>query len=206
LNSGVNDRRGRGFFRSIVSILNILSGAVPLMVDVRQTGGSPTAKSGNIGWECRPARWDDLAELRLLAEREDRRIIAWSDHERAELPEHLTSSADRQWFADHVVNAIPIAKRWLRQVHPELRLEKDPTGWMRGRHQLKRYFGLIGYEVPAAFGPGHSADRIRAVRLMLAKRGGQYTALTTVVKAKWVKALKHNLFDCDGLRHLMVCC
>jgi len=41
LNSGVNDRRGRGFFRSIVSILNILSGAVPLMVDVRQTGGSP---------------------------------------------------------------------------------------------------------------------------------------------------------------------
>jgi hypothetical protein len=37
----VNDRRGRGFFRSMVSILNILSGAVPLMVDVRQTGGSP---------------------------------------------------------------------------------------------------------------------------------------------------------------------
>jgi len=30
-----------GFFRSMVSILDILSGAVPLMVDVRQTGGSP---------------------------------------------------------------------------------------------------------------------------------------------------------------------
>jgi hypothetical protein len=41
LNSGVNDRRGRGFFRSMVSILDILSGAVPLMVDVRQTGGRP---------------------------------------------------------------------------------------------------------------------------------------------------------------------
>src|SRR5664280_2042454 len=41
LNSGVNDRRGRGFFRSMVSILDILSGALPLMVDVRQTGGSP---------------------------------------------------------------------------------------------------------------------------------------------------------------------
>ena len=35
LNSGVNDRRGRGFFLSMVSILDILSGAVPLMVDVR---------------------------------------------------------------------------------------------------------------------------------------------------------------------------
>jgi len=40
LNSGVNERRGRGFFLSMVSILDILSGAVPLMVDV-QTGGSP---------------------------------------------------------------------------------------------------------------------------------------------------------------------
>jgi len=41
LNSGVNDRRVRGFFRSMVSIVNILSGAMPLMVDVRQTGGGP---------------------------------------------------------------------------------------------------------------------------------------------------------------------
>ena len=31
----------RGFFLSMVSILDILSGAVPLMLDVRQTGGSP---------------------------------------------------------------------------------------------------------------------------------------------------------------------
>jgi len=42
LNSGVNDRRRRGFFRSILSMMGILSGAAPLMVDVRQTGGSPT--------------------------------------------------------------------------------------------------------------------------------------------------------------------
>ena len=41
LNSGVNERRGRGFFLSMVSIVDILSGAVPLMLDVRQTGGSP---------------------------------------------------------------------------------------------------------------------------------------------------------------------
>jgi hypothetical protein len=41
LNSGVNDRRGRDFFRSTVSMIGILSGAAPLMVDVRQTGASP---------------------------------------------------------------------------------------------------------------------------------------------------------------------
>ena len=41
LNSGVNDRRARGLFRSMVSMMGILSGAEPLMVDVRQTGASP---------------------------------------------------------------------------------------------------------------------------------------------------------------------
>jgi len=35
LNSGVNDRRARGFFVTIVPILDILSGAEPHLVDVR---------------------------------------------------------------------------------------------------------------------------------------------------------------------------
>jgi hypothetical protein len=55
LNSGVNDLRGRGFLRSVVSILDILSGAVPLMVDVRQTGESPR---DDLVVECRsPQMW-----------------------------------------------------------------------------------------------------------------------------------------------------
>jgi hypothetical protein len=37
----VNDRRRRGFLPAIVSIVDILSGAAPLMVDVRQTGSGP---------------------------------------------------------------------------------------------------------------------------------------------------------------------
>jgi hypothetical protein len=41
LNSGVNDRRRRGFLPAIVSIVDILSGASRLMVDVRQTGSGP---------------------------------------------------------------------------------------------------------------------------------------------------------------------
>jgi hypothetical protein len=46
LNSGVNDRRRRGCFRSMVSMMNILPpGAEPLMVNVRQTGGSPSEYS-----------------------------------------------------------------------------------------------------------------------------------------------------------------
>src|SRR4029450_5050874 len=41
LNSGVNDRRARGCLRSMVSMMDILSGAMPLMGDVRQTGSGP---------------------------------------------------------------------------------------------------------------------------------------------------------------------
>jgi len=39
----VNDRRARGLLRSVVSMMDILSGAVPLMGDVRQNGSGPEA-------------------------------------------------------------------------------------------------------------------------------------------------------------------
>ena len=41
LNSGVNDRRARDCLGSMVSMTDILSGAVPLMGDVRQSGSGP---------------------------------------------------------------------------------------------------------------------------------------------------------------------
>jgi hypothetical protein len=42
----VNDRRARGLLRSsrsMTSMMNILSGATPLIVDVRQSGSGPDA-------------------------------------------------------------------------------------------------------------------------------------------------------------------
>lgn len=50
LNCGVNDRRGRDFFRSVVSMVGILSGAAPPRVDVRQTGGSPCTRGSLENW------------------------------------------------------------------------------------------------------------------------------------------------------------
>jgi hypothetical protein len=41
LNSFENDRRGRTCFPVFFSMMDILSGASPLMVDVRQIGSSP---------------------------------------------------------------------------------------------------------------------------------------------------------------------
>jgi NADPH:quinone reductase-like Zn-dependent oxidoreductase len=48
LNSGVNDRRARGCLRSMVSMMDILPGAAPLMSGVRQTGSGPGTCTGAL--------------------------------------------------------------------------------------------------------------------------------------------------------------
>ena len=160
------------------------------------------AATGVCGGTMVPADWSDLAELRRIAEAEDRRLIAWSDRERKALVDGVLDEGDRRWFDDNVLDAKPLAKRWKRRMHREVVFERDPKNRMRGRHRLDRYFGLIGYSVPKILGPGNSAQRIRAVRGQLA-RHGDYAALTKTVKGKWTKALKHNWHDCNGLRELV---
>jgi hypothetical protein len=44
LNSDVNARLGRGAFLPLFAMLDILSGAQPLMVDVRQSGSSSAVR------------------------------------------------------------------------------------------------------------------------------------------------------------------
>src|SRR5215207_3861779 len=48
LNSGVNDRRARGCLRSMVSMMDILPGAAPLMSGVRQTGSGPQHRQAAV--------------------------------------------------------------------------------------------------------------------------------------------------------------
>ena len=160
------------------------------------------AATGVFGGVLTPADWPGLAELRRSAEAEDRRIIVWSDRERKALADGVLDEGDRRWFDDNVLDAKPLAKRWKRSVRPEAVFERDPKYRMRGRYRLDRYLELIGYSVPKILGPGNSAQRIRAVRGQLTRRG-DYAALTRTVKGKWTKAHKHNWHDCNGLRELV---
>ena len=152
-----------------------------------------------------PATWDSLSQLKTLAESENRMLIAFTEHESKTLHEYVSGAAGA-WFGSNVVNALPIAKAWKRRTFPDVVFEKDPKKPWKGKHQLDRYFKLIKYDVPTAFGPDNSAQRIRAVRDMLARKNGDYTALTATVKGKWTKALQHNWHDCNGLRELMRNC
>ena len=159
----------------------------------------PAARA-KAAW-CQQARWDDLKEIKELSEKEDRLIFAWSNHEANALQEY---SPEGDWFSSNVINAIPIAKKWKKEFHPDVEFKKDPKQPMLGKNRLDRYLKLIGYEVPASFGSGNSAGRIRYVRNMLNDRNGDYSKLTPVAKAKWTKALKHNWHDCDGMRELLI--
>ena len=76
------------------------------------------ATAGVCGGVLVTADWRDLAELRRIAEAEDRRIIAWSDRERDELAARLLDEDDRRWFGDNVLDAKPQAKRWKRRCAP----------------------------------------------------------------------------------------
>src|SRR5512133_2019146 len=57
LNSGVNDRRARGCLRSMVSMMDILPGAAPLMSGVRQTGSGPPRRLGRRATTAVRAAW-----------------------------------------------------------------------------------------------------------------------------------------------------
>jgi hypothetical protein len=50
----VNNRRARGCLRSMVSMMDILPGAVPLMADVHQSGSSPMSWGASLA--DRPTR------------------------------------------------------------------------------------------------------------------------------------------------------
>jgi hypothetical protein len=63
---------------------------------------------------------------------------------------HVPGEDDRIWFADHVLNAIPLAKRWKRKKHPDLVFEGDP---MSGSNQLHRYLELIDYTMSKTLDP-----------------------------------------------------
>ena len=165
------------------------------------TIGKPSTEFG----PCTKETWKGLGAIRKLSVDEERLVIAWSTHESSELAQRV-DGLDGEWFSENVVNAIPIAKFWKKKAFPEVVFKKSPKKWKMGKNSLDQYMRLIDYQVPKAFGPGNSASRIRAVREMLLKKGGDYSLLTPTAKGKWTKALLHNWHDCNGMREVMIRC
>jgi hypothetical protein len=129
------------------------------------------------------------AVLRILqrAEKGDRLIVAWTEHElnvvRTYCPEHL----DR--FRSRYVNARKLAVRWRNRRHAG----DKPSG------TLADYLTLVGYRVPDEAGIGMTGDTIAVLRRSLA-RDGDAEQLTDNQRRRWRDLREHNRHDCRGMR------
>lgn len=139
------------------------------------------------GTDERPFK-DAIRVVVQRAEAGDRRIVAWSQHELDVVQQLLADEpelVDR--FASRYANALGVAKRWANKLHAEAK---------PARGELGAYLSMIEYEVPPGGGPGHVGDTIRALRPTLA--AGR--PLTPRQKARWTRLLKHNRYDCAGMK------
>jgi hypothetical protein len=130
-----------------------------------------------------------LNELFNLAIKEDRKIVAFSSHEKEQC---------QKWYGLNIsevyVNANLVAKAWYRKTYPATR--EKITG-------LKDYLKLIGVYRGDYLGVRQTTQRIKAVEDML-ERKGAYELLTPVNKAKWTKLLEHNKIDVEGMKSLVL--
>ena len=144
------------------------------------------------------ARADGLSRLDLsaaiewvvrLAEQNDRRLVAWSEHEllvvRASCPADLVAR-----FEARFVNARQIGVRWAKIHRPDRVLAE---------HRLADYLALIDYAVPPAAGPGRVGETIEILEHAL-ERDPTGAGLTANQRVRWSELRSHNRHDCAGMR------
>jgi predicted nuclease of restriction endonuclease-like RecB superfamily len=128
-------------------------------------------------------------QLAQQSEREERPIIAYSQHELNLLMKYARIDISKVYR-----DARMIAKRWKNILHPDVPLKS---------RSLKDFLEFIGFTRLKYLGYRKSTKRLNAVREML-RRKGSFDALTPVVKAQWTKLLVHNAIDCRGMRALVL--
>jgi hypothetical protein len=170
------------------------------------------------GWPIQMADLDTfLVSLVERAIKEDRHLIAFSNHELAVLKE--IEGIDER-VADRYINALPIIKRWRIRVHPvAAKAAKTYREWCKENKETNKkarkdyhnkvgrrlidYLKLIGVKVSTAHAPGKQTARMAAILSGLKRTSGEYAGLTPTQKGKWTKLLNHNESDVVGLRSLM---
>lgn len=148
-----------------------------------------------------------MEAIRQRAMDEDRRVVAWSIHELDEIRSYYGSDDEAvEWWADNLINALPIAKKWASSHRVVLRPVKDFRSAKPGAKTttaLVCFMEAVGYQKHHQYARGKTGSRISYVRDQMIRRGG-HSALTRVAKAKWTNLLNHNYDDCVGLRAVMI--
>ena len=126
-------------------------------------------------------------------------IYAWSNHEQEVISSLLGESPLGLIWANRIIDAKNIAKRWARTKFPEHQFEKTD---FRGRHTLDQYLELIGYKVPTVHGAGKTGSRLTKIREMIST-GRSFDDWPPSIKSHWTKLLAHNMHDCYGMKAIV---
>lgn len=149
--------------------------------------------------DCRHP-WIAIRDVVGRAEKQDRLIVAWSQHELQVVEKLCTAAGLSHTFSERFRDGKATARRWLRNTAPQLLPTRG--GW-GGAHKLAHYMDVVGWEVPEEFRPGRTGENLRVVRAALEK-GRTWTAMTDRQRRGWWEVLGHNLHDCLGLRAVVL--
>lgn len=173
-------------------------------VDVLEPRLWPAVERGHSRGEVRASdALDTYRRIQTKAEAEKRVVAAWSSRELDEILRTPGLDArDATWWIKNLVNALPIAKRFGRELNLDVKPRPSSFGSGKNKASLAGFMDALGYEVPRIHGPGNSARRILTVRKQLEK-GRSFAELTTGAKKNWTNGLSHNYHDCVGMSYVM---
>lgn len=132
-----------------------------------------------------------VATVLTRAEKQDRRIASWSEHD-LEIVRSLTAEpALVRRFEARYANGRALAARWASRRDE---VAKPSEG------DLAHYMALIGFEVPESAGPGRVGKTVRSLRTSLdaGRQPSEHQA------ERWADLLEHNRYDCEGMRAVVI--
>lgn len=143
---------------------------------------------------------DAVAAIVDRAEREGRFVVSWSTFDLSAVARWCDPALTVRFGAVYR-NALESARPWKRAVYRTFKFELDPFG---GKHPLKEYFRMVGYELPRHLLPTTPAKWLKHVLEQMEKNSGRYRQTTPETKRDWHRLLDYNKHDCRGMRRVCV--
>jgi len=133
---------------------------------------------------------DAVERIIQRAEKRDRLIVAWTEHELEVVEQYAPQHLAR--FRVRYRNALGVAKYWRNACHGGVKPELGT---------LSAYLDLIAYQVPEAARPGRAGETIGIIERAF-ERGRTAATLTDNQRGRWADLREHNAHDCAGMREL----
>jgi len=129
-----------------------------------------------------------LRELKRIAESENRKIIAYSEHE---------ANMARRYAQ---IDLLPVYKN--ARIIAESMSRHDSRRDHSATQTLKDHLALLDFEYPPQIGVGQATTRLRIVQESI-RYCGNYERCPESVKREWRNLLEYNRLDCVGMKLLV---